>query len=316
MKKRALLCMVLAFALVLGGCSWFQGEQPLEPDPPGPDNGTQEPARPISLVDDFGREVELEGPAQKVISLVPASTEIMFALGLGERVVGASEYCNYPEAALAIPRVGGFDGPNLEAIVSLEPDLVLAASLHQEAVEALEGLGIPVLALDPMTIEEIYANIELVALALGEEKLGEDLVGNMKSRLEAVAQTLGNLQEDERPSVFYESWYPGIWTAGEDTFINEIIDWAGGKNLAWGVSRWEEMQEEEVLARNPDVIIHGYFEPLPVEPFAQRNGWNVVNAVREEQIFFVDQDALTRTGPRVVDAVEELARILHPERFK
>ncbi|MGI6365117.1 MAG: helical backbone metal receptor [Bacillota bacterium] len=297
--KKTLVCVILAFSFLLGGCSWFSGK-------PGP----------ITLVDDFDREVTLAEPAQRVVSLVPATTEIMFALGHGDRVVGASDFCNYPEAALAIPRVGGFDVPDLETIVSLEPDLVLAASLHKETVEGLEGLGIPVLALDPMTFEEIYANISLVAKALGEEKAGEDLVADMQGRLEAVAQALGDLKEEERPLVFYESWYPGIWTAGEDTFIDEIIARAGGKNLAWGISRWVEMQEEEVLARNPDIIIHGYPEPLPVEPFAQRAGWDVVTAVQQEKIFFVNPDITSRTGPRVVDAVEELARFFHPDRFE
>lgn len=295
MKK--ILCLAVVIVLSLTGCSFLRT------------------SGPITLVDDFDREVSLEEPAQRVISLVPAATEIMFALGAGEKVVGASEYCNYPAAALDIPRVGGFDGPNLEAIVALEPDLVLAASLHKDAVEGLEGLGISVLALDPMTFEEIYANIELLARAIGEEKAGKDLVADMKGRLEAVSDAIGQLGE-ERPRVFYESWYPGIWTAGEDTFVNEIITLAGGKNLAWGVSRWTEMQEEDVLARNPDVIIHGYLDLSLVEPFDQRNGWHVVTAVREEKIFFVNPDIFTRTGPRVVDAVEELARLIYPDKFE
>lgn len=296
MKK--ILCLLVVFTLSLTGCSLLRT------------------SGPIVLVDDFDREISLEEPAQRVISLVPAATEMLFALGAGDRVVGASEYCNYPEAALEIPRVGGFDGPNLEAIVALEPDLVLAASLHKDAVEGLEGLGIPVLALDPMTLEEIYANIELLARAIGEDKAGKDLVADMKGRLEAVGQALGQLQEDERPLVFYESWYPGIWTAGEDTFISEIITLAGGKNIAWGVSRWTEMQEEDVLVRNPDVIIHGYLDFSMVEPFDQRTGWDVVTAVKEDRIFFVDPDILNRTGPRVVDAVEEIARLIHPDKFE
>jgi iron complex transport system substrate-binding protein len=295
MKKA--LCLVVVFVLSLSGCSLLG------------------PAGPITLVDDFDREISLDEPAQRVISLVPAATEIMFALGAGERVVGASEYCNYPAAASDIPRVGGFDGPNLEAIVALEPDLVFAASLHKDAVEGLEGLGIAVLALDPMTFDEIYANIELIAEAIGEVKAGKDLIADMKSRLEAVNQAIGQLQEEERPLVFYESWYPGIWTAGEDTFINEIIDFSGGKNLAWGISRWTEMQEEDVLVRNPDVIIHGYLDLSIVEPFAQRNGWDVVTAVIENQVFFINPDILSRTGPRVVDAVEELVRLIHPDKF-
>lgn len=297
--KKTLVCAILAFALLLGGCSRRQEE-------PGA----------LTLVDDFGREITLEEPARKVVSLVPSVTEIMFALGAGELVIGASAYCNYPEAALDVPRVGDFDGPNLEAIVALEPDLVVAASLHKETVEALEGLGIPVLALDPMTFAEIYANILLLARAIGEEKAGEDLVADMKNRLAAVAEALGELEEEERPVVFFENWYPGIWTAGEDTFIDEIIAWAGGKNLAWGISRWTEIQEEEVLARNPDIIIHGYYEPWPVEPFDQREGWDAVTAVQQGRIYFVNPDITSRTGPRVVDAVEELARLFHPEKVQ
>ena len=254
--KKTLVCVILAFSFLLGGCSWFSGK-------PGP----------ITLVDDFDREVTLAEPAQRVVSLVPATTEIMFALGHGDRVVGASDFCNYPEAAGKFPGLAALMFPTSRPSFSGRTWFWLPAST--KTVEGLEGLGIPVLALDPMTFEEIYANISLIARALGEEKAGEDLVADMQGRLEAVAQALGDLKEEERPLVFYESWYPGIWTAGEDTFIDEIIARAGGKNLAWGISRWVEMQEEEVLARNPDIIIHGYSEPLPVEPFAQRPGWDV-----------------------------------------
>lgn len=295
--KRALVCVLLVFTLILGGCSWLTKD-----------------LAPGTLVDDFDREVTMTEPAQRVVSLAPSSTEIIFALGVGERVVGATEYCNYPEAALKIPRVGAFDTPNLEIIVSLEPDLVLAASLHKETVEQLEALGIPVLALDPGTIEEIYANIELIALALGDKKAGSNLVADMKSRLAAVDKTLEGLQEEDRPLVFYEVWYPGVYTAGEDTFINEMITRAGGKNLAWAVPRWSEIQEEEVLERNPDIILHGYFGE-DSSNFAQRQGWDVVKAVQDDNIHYFDQDIANRTGPRVVDAIEEMARMFHPDKF-
>lgn len=298
--KRAFLCSVLVLTVILGGCSWF---------------GNSQPAGPATLVDDFGREIVMEEPAQRVISLVPASTEIMFALGVGDRVVGASEYCNYPEAALDIPRVGAFDAPNIELILSMEPDLVLAASLHKEPVEALEQLGIAVLALDPQNIQEIYANIEVIAAAVGEEEAGEDLINDMKGRLAAVDQALTGLGDAERPKVFYEVWYPGIYTAGEGTFIDEIIIRAGGRNLAWGISRWDPIQEEEVLERNPDYIIHSHYT-AETSQFAQREGWDALTAVREGRIYFVDPDITSRTGPRVVDAVEEMARIFHPDRFE
>jgi iron complex transport system substrate-binding protein len=296
MRKRVALTLVLV-VLALSGCV------------------ARENKGPITLTDDFGREIVLEEPAQKIISLVPSSTEILFALGVGDRVVGASDFCNYPEEALSITRVGGFDVPNLELIVSLEPDLVFAASLHKDTVEALEGMGIAVLALDPQNIQEIYGNIELMAKAVGKQKAGEDLIKDMKNRLEKVAAALADLKEADRPVVFYEVWYPGIMIAGEGTFIDEIINLAGGKNMAWGISRWGSIQEEEVLARNPDFIFHGYPE-TDASFFATREGWDVITAVAENQIFFVNPDITSRTGPRIADAVEAFARILHPELFK
>ncbi|MDD4658799.1 MAG: ABC transporter substrate-binding protein [Eubacteriales bacterium] len=296
MRKRVALTLVLV-VLVLSGC--------VATDNKGP----------ITLTDDFDREIVLEEPAQKIISLVPSSTEILFALGVGDRVVGASDFCNYPEEALSITRVGGFDVPNLELIVSLEPDLVFAASLHKETVEALEGMGIAVLALDPQNIQEIYANIQLMAKAVGKKKAGEDLIKDMQERLAKVAETVATLKEAERPVVFYEVWYPGIMVAGEGTFIDEIITLAGGKNMAWGIPRWGNIQEEEILARNPDFLIHGYPD-TDSSFFTAREGWEVVTAVAEDRIFFVNPDITSRTGPRIADAVEAFARILHPELFK
>lgn len=296
MRKKVALALVLVL-LVMSGCV------------------AKETKGPITLTDDFDREIVLEEPAQKIISLVPSSTEILFALGVGDRVVGASDFCNYPEEALSITRVGGFDVPNLELIVSLEPDLVFAASLHKDTVEALEGMGIAVLALDPQNIQEIYGNIQLMAKAVGKEKAGEALIKDMQDRLEKVANTLAGVQEADRPLVFYEVWYPGIMVAGEGTFIDEIITLAGGKNMAWGISRWGSIQEEEILARNPDFLIHGYPD-IDSSFFTAREGWDVITAVADDQIFFVNPDITSRTGPRIADAVEAFARILHPELFK
>ena len=302
LKRLSIFTMLIIAVIALGGCSWFGGNEPAV-------------AQPITLIDDFDREIELIEPAMKVISLVPASTEIMFALGVGDRVIGASDYCDYPPEAKDILRVGGFDVPNLELIVSLEPDLVLAASLHQETVEALEVLGIPVLALDPRSIEDIYANIELVAIAVGLEQAGADLIGDMKDQLNQITQALEGLDESDRPVVYYEVWYPGPMTAGSDTFIHEMITLAGGKNLAWDTTGWPTLQEEELLERNPGVIIHGH-AGTDSSVFAQREGWDALAAIVDDNIHFINPDIINRTGPRVAEAVEVMARIFHPEKFE
>ena len=296
--KKKLLALLLVFVFVIGGCV---GGKPVTPGP-------------IELVDDFGREVQLETAAASIVSLAPSSTEIIFALGCGDLLVGATEYCNYPEEAEEIPRVGGFSDPNLEEIVALEPDLVLAASLHQETVEALEDMEIAVLALNPEDIEGIYANINLIAKAIGAEESAADLIASMKKRLKSVADTISALGDEERPVVYYEVWYPAPMTAGEDTFIHEMITLAGGKNVAWGTTGWPTLQEEELFERNPQVIVHGYYD-VETSVFAARDGWNVITAVAEENIYFIDPDIINRTGPRVVDAVEQMVKFFHPYKF-
>lgn len=300
MKKR-MIAVLLALTVVLAGCNWLRTAEKNQ--------------GPLTLVDDFDREITLEGPAQRIISLVPSSTEILFALGVGERVVGATVFCNYPEEALAITRVGDFDGPNLELIISLEPDLVFAASLHKDTVEALEQEGIAVLALDPQTIEETYGTIELTAKAVGAEKAGADLVADMQGRLAAVKAKVAGLSEQERPVVFYEVWYPDIMVAGAGTFLDEIITLAGGKNMAGDIPRWGNIQEEEVLARNPDIIVHGYLDDEQGD-YASRVGWEAIAAVANGRTHFVDPDITSRTGPRIAEAVELFARIIHPELFE
>lgn len=302
MQKKLILLTLIVFTVVaLGGCSIF-GSKPVS-------------AGPITLVDDFDREIQLDGPAQVIISLVPASTEILYALGVGDRLVGASDFCDYPAEAKEIQRVGGFDVPNLELIVSLEPDLVLAASLHKDTVEALETLDIAVLALDPHSIEEIYANIEVIAIAAGKEQEGEALIGDMQTRLADISQKMSGISDSDRPVVYYEVWYPGPMTSGAGTFIDEMINIAGGENIAHDTAGWVTLQEEELLERNPEVIVHGHYG-VESSDFAQRDGWNVLAAIANSNIHFINPDIINRTGPRVVDAIEAMARIFHPDKFE
>ncbi len=296
---KKILVFVLATALAtLAGCGVFapQGSGEME------------------LTDDFERTITLDGPAEKIISLAPATTEILFALGVGDRIIGATEYCNYPEEALDIPRMGDFDKPNIELIVSLEPDLVLAASLHKETVEALEELGIAVLALDPHSFEEVYSNIETLAKATGREQQGQALIEDMQSRLEQVTEAVAGLTEEEKPLVYYEVWYPDPMTVGGGTFIDRMINLAGGRNLAGDLSGYPVISEELLIDSTPDVILHGHFD-ADSSAFAERVGWEDISAVKKERVYFVDQDIVNRPGPRMVEAVEIMARLFHPDLF-
>jgi iron complex transport system substrate-binding protein len=298
MMKKTLVFLLVTILATLTGCGLFV-----------PQGGG-----PIELIDDFERTVTLDGPALTIISLAPSSTEILFALGVGDRIIGATEYCNYPEEALDIPRMGAFHQPNIELIVSLEPDLVLAASLHKETVEALEELGIAVLALDPHSFEEVYSNIETLAKATGREEAGQALIEDMQNRLAQLTEILSELSEEDKPLVYYEVWYPDPMTVGGGTFIDSMIKLAGGRNMAGNLSGYPIISEELLIDSNPDVILHGHFD-ADSSAFGQRPGWESINAVKGDRIHFVDQDIVNRTGPRMVEAVEIMARLFHPDLF-
>lgn len=300
MKKTAVLLLIAAFALS-AGCSWM-----------GPADGGSGDA--MKLTDDFERTISLEQPAERIISLAPSTTEILFALGVGDRVIGATVYCNYPEDALKIERMGDFDKPNLELIVAKEPDLVLAASLHKEPVEAMEAMGIPVLALDPKDFDGVYQNIRVLARAVDREEAGEELIEEMQTRLEAVTAAVADVAEADRPRVYYEVWYPEPNTVGGGTFIDQIISLAGGRNIAHALSGYPVISEEELIDSNPQLILHGRLD-ADADIFAQREGWEKLAAVRNGRIHYVDQDIVNRTGPRLVEAVEILARLFHPQAF-
>lgn len=302
MKRFSSLVSASLVLLLVSGCALFSSGGDVTP-------------KQITLIDDFDRTVELEGPAQRIISLSPSATEIFFALGVGGRMVGATEFCYYPVEALEIERVGGFGDPNLELIISLEPDLVIASSNHQTTVEALEALGIVVLALDPDDLQGIYQNIYLLGEATGTKTEAETLVQNMNTRITAVTELLKDIPAAERPTVYYEVWYPDPMTVGGDTFIHEIITLAGGINIAAHLSRYPVISEEVLLNTNPAVILHGHYDGSTAF-FAARPGWDALGAVQQERVFFVDQDIFNRTGPRFADAVESLAKLLYPDLFE
>lgn len=275
----------------------------------------------ISEVDDAGRAVEITGVPERIISLAPSNTEILFALGLGDQVVGVSDFCDYPEEAQKIERVG-FVEPNLEKIVELEPDLVfyIGGTAQLEKTQTMEDLGLTVLVLAPSDdIEDIFTDIELVGRATGTEDEAADLVSELRARMDEVLSRVA--QAERQPLVFYEldaTDPTRPWTAGPGSFIDTLITMAGGLNLgASAEMEWAEFSTEEIIAQDPEVIILGDANyGVTAESVAERPGWGVITAVKEGAIYPIDDNLVSRPGPRIVDGLEELARIIHPELFK
>jgi iron complex transport system substrate-binding protein len=278
---------------------------------------------PITLTDGLGNKLTLEKTPQKIISLAPSNTEILFAIGAGGQVVGRDEVSDYPEAAQQLPSVGGSFGQlDTEKIVSLQPDLVLAAAITPpEQIQALEKLNLQVYYLpNPTDLNSLYANLETVAQLTGHLPEAQKLIQSMKSRVEAVQQKVAALSN--HPLVFYEldSTDPNApWTSGPGTFIDTLIDMAGGTNLGHILSSdWAQVNVETLIQQNPDIILLGdytYGNVTPQDVMA-REGWKDIKAIKDGQVYPFDDNLVSRPGPRLVDGLEALAKILHPDQFK
>jgi len=281
-----------------------------------------------NLVDDHGDKTSMDAYPNRIISLAPSTTEILFALGLDDKVVAVTDYDNYPYNFTAwieagnMTSVGAFDKPNMEVIATLEPDLILASGgVQEESVGTLRELGYKVLVLDPTNITGVLNDIELVGKATDKNAEATALVNDLNNRIETVVNKVASATS--KPKVYYEVWYDptSLWTAGSKAFQNEIIQKAGGVNIFADTNiDYFQSSAEAVIERNPDIIL------LPTQmggpPFwgsiddvKARPGWDSINAMKNDKLLIVDGDAIARGGPRVVDVIETLAAYFHPEVF-
>ncbi len=274
----------------------------------------------IKLTDGLGREVALAAPAQRVVSLAPSNTEILFAIGAEAQTVGRDEFSDYPEAAKALESVGGSMGEySVEAVVALKPDLVLAAEINNpELVKQLEDLGLTVYYLkNPFTLEEMYTNLEIVGQLTGQDVT--QLVDSLKARVAAVDEKIAPLSS--HPSVFYEidATDPSKpYTYGPGTFGDLLINRAGGFNIGGELSdAYPQISLEQIVVSNPSFILLGdsMWGTTP-ESVLARPGWETIAAVQSNAIFPIDDNLISRPGPRLVDGLEQLAKLIHPEVFE
>ena len=272
----------------------------------------------LTFTDGLDRKITLDGPAQRIVSLAPSNTEILFAIGAGDQVVGRDEFSDYPAEAASIETVGGSMGQySTEAIVALEPDLVLAAEINPpELVKQLEDLGLTVYYLkNPTTVEEMYTNLEIVAQLTGYENEANTLIESLKARVAAVDEKIAPISS--RPSVFYEidaSDASKPYTYGPGTFGNLLIERAGGFNVGSELSDpYPQISLEQLILANPSIIVLGdSMWGITPESVKQRPGWESIEAVKSGNIFPFDDNLVSRPGPRLVDGLERLAKLLHP----
>ncbi|WP_238882204.1 ABC transporter substrate-binding protein [Clostridium sp. YIM B02551] len=277
-------------------------------------NNVEKKDTAIKITDSYNREITLDKTPQRVISVSPGATETIFALGSEEVLVGRSNYCDYPEKAKNIESVGEITEPNIEKITELKPDLVIAgAHFSKELVNKLEALGINVAVLyGEDSFDGAYKNIQDISKILGKEKKGQEIIDGMKKKVADVEKKISGLS---RPSIYYVVGFgKSDFTAGGDTFIGQIIEKAGGDNIAKDVDGWN-YSKEKLMEKNPQVIVLSD-KYNSKEGFTTGEGYKELNAVKEGKVYEIDDNMLSRQGPRQADGLEALAKILHPEAFK
>lgn len=268
-----------------------------------------------TYTDGLGREVTIQNNPQRIISLSASNTEILFAVGAGDQVVGRDEFSNYPVEAENIPSVGGSMGKySMEQIAALEPDLILAAEINTpEQVKAFEELNLPVYYLsNPQDIDGLYANLLLIGKITGNDKEAQSLVDSLKNRVDKVI----NLDKPAQPvRVFYEldgSDPSKPWTPGKGTYMDLLLTLAGGENIGSTAGEgWLQISQEAILAADPQVILLGDAAyGITPEMVAERSGWSGISAIAESRVYPFDDNLVSRPGPRLVDGLEQIAEII------
>lgn len=302
MKRSAIALMISISILFTSGCS----KDKLEPGTGGVK----------AFRDQLDREVKVKFPPHRIISMAPSVTEMLFAIGLGDEIVGVTDYCDYPPAALKKPKIGGYYNPNIEAILSLNPDLVVATAdgYNRGIVDKLSSLGIPCYVVNPQTVERILDTMIELGRVTGRMKKARETVERLRRRVEAIRSKVMGIPPDRRVKVFYSVGPMELWTAGSGTYIDDLIREAGGINIAGkSKQRWFQFSGEELIRKNPDVIIvAGMISNDKAADLPLWSKYRSVKAVKKGRIYPFDPDMLNRPGPRSVDVLEMMFKRFYP----
>lgn len=313
-KKKSTVCALLSLFLILFLAAFLL-------------QGCGNTAKPVSssgfpmqITDDLGRVVTIKEAPQRIVSLAPAMTEILFALELGDKVVGVTNYCDYPDEAKTKPKIGGFSTPSAELVVTAQPDLVLATKINENFIPQLESAGLTVVVIESLDMEQVLEDIKLIGKFTGADETANKLTADMQKRIESITAKVSSLPDEQKPAVYFEIWPDPLTTGGAKSFAHSLITMAGGKNIAGDVEQdWVNLSPEMVLARDPKVAVlcHHGSSLQTVEEFKSRKGWEQVSAIRNDRIGLVaDENTVVRPGPRMVEGFEFMAKLFHPDLIK
>ena len=268
------------------------------------------------FTDSLGRKIKVPEHPEQIVSMAPAITETLYALEIDDRLVGVTDYCNYPEDAKTKTNIGGYSTPNLEIIVSLEPDLVISARNDPEIIGALENYDITIIVILSYTLDEIIDNIKNIGWLVDVEDKATKITDSMKNKINSITDKTTNINKDNKLKCYFEVWEtPQV--AGGGSFLNDMIDKAGGVNTFGDLEdEWPIVSHESVIANNPDVIfITEHSAPWYSQNVCEREGYNLVKACINNRIYKCFDDIYLRDGPRIIMALENMTLYLYPNLF-
>jgi iron complex transport system substrate-binding protein len=300
MRDMRIIAVLLLLPLLLVGCVAQPEKAQVK---------TENQSYPITVVDDFNFSVTIEKKPERIVSLAPSNTENLFAIGVGDKVVAVTDFCNYPPEVKNITKIGGFTTIDIEKVVSLNPDLVVASEGNgQQNVETLKNLGLTVVAFSPKSIDDIKKNVLLLGRITGEEENASKLVNFIDEKIASSRNEF-----ERKPKVVHILWHEPIWVSGSGTFIDEIISIVGGENVFSDLKGWKAVSKEDIISKNPDIVLVSSGSGMGGEGNATYEfvvSELDIDAVKEGRVYIIDADLISRPSYRIVYAAENISDIL------
>ena len=312
-----LFMLMLTLSMLMFGCSSTEDDSNQKKEV----SESTSTAFPVEVRDGSGESIKIEEKPDTIVSLLPSNTETAYALGLGEKIIGVSDYCNFPTEAADKPKVGGLE-INIEKVLELNPDLLLLSASHfnnaKDTIKQFQTAGIDVIIVpDANSFDGAYGTIELIAKATGTSDKADEIISDMKKEVAEIKEKASAIKDKKKVWIEVSS-SPDLYTAANGTYIDEMLDIIQAENIAADQEGWVTMNEEQVIDRNPDVILttYGYYIENPEEKVYGRKAWSEVPAVQNKQVYDVDNDTVSRPGPRLTEGLQLIAEKIYPEIFK
>lgn len=274
---------------------------------------------PVTITDSLDEEVKLEEKPTKIISISPNMTEILFAVGAGENVVGVTKFADYPQEATEVDKIGSITEPNIEKIINMEPDVVIASSVNKkETIERLRELDVKVAGFEANSVDKAIENIKTVAKLTGNQDKGEKIVAEMYIKIGEITNLVEeHLENNDKRKVFYEIWNDPLYTAGKNNFIDDLINMAGGINIGrLAEGQWPQYNLEKLLVEDPEVYIstpHSASREVSKEKIKNRDQYQSISAIKNDRVYVINQDILNRASPRLVKGLTLMTKAIFPE---